>query len=175
MIIPPCIMTASIKGCCLKRDNMQHASQVNEGEKQKINKSIRSSNLGNNLSRAKKLFEMSKPTPINNSWNIILSCSANSPALLPPISTNTHKDPFSRQRCQFKISHWAFLCSISRRRSEMAALRSLTCFALAALLIELAAAASYTVGGTNGGWDTTTDVQTWASSQKFSVGDTLGE
>ncbi|KAI3439798.1 Phytocyanin domain-containing protein [Psidium guajava] len=55
----------------------------------------------------------------------------------------------------------------------MATLRSLTCFVLAALLIELAAAASHTVGGANGGWDTTTDVQTWASSQKFLVGDTL--
>ncbi|XP_030546357.1 uclacyanin 1 isoform X3 [Rhodamnia argentea] len=55
----------------------------------------------------------------------------------------------------------------------MATPRSLTCFVLAALLIELAAAASYTVGGPNGGWDTTTDVQTWASSQKFLIGDTL--
>ncbi|XP_030462479.1 uclacyanin 1-like [Syzygium oleosum] len=54
----------------------------------------------------------------------------------------------------------------------MATLRSLTCFVLAALLIEVAAAASYTVGG-SGGWDTSTDFQTWASSQKFIVGDTL--
>ncbi|KAK3445962.1 hypothetical protein EUGRSUZ_A01733 [Eucalyptus grandis] len=55
----------------------------------------------------------------------------------------------------------------------MATLRSLTCFVIAALLIELAAAASYTVGGPNGGWDTATNVQTWASSQKFLAGDTL--
>lgn len=56
----------------------------------------------------------------------------------------------------------------------MATLRSLTCFVLAALLIEVAAAASYTVGGSSG-WDTSTDFQTWASSQKFIVGDTLGQ
>ncbi|KAF8043202.1 hypothetical protein BT93_A1521 [Corymbia citriodora subsp. variegata] len=55
----------------------------------------------------------------------------------------------------------------------MATLRLLTCFVVAALLIELAAAASYTVGGPNGGWDTSTNVQTWASSQKFLVGDSL--
>ncbi|XP_062152306.1 uncharacterized protein LOC133860721 [Alnus glutinosa] len=34
-------------------------------------------------------------------------------------------------------------------------------------------AANYMVGGPNGWWDTTTGLQTWASSQSFSVGDNL--
>uniref|UniRef100_A0A5B7BQX9 Putative uclacyanin-3-like isoform X1 n=1 Tax=Davidia involucrata TaxID=16924 RepID=A0A5B7BQX9_DAVIN len=45
--------------------------------------------------------------------------------------------------------------------------------AITAMLVELAMAANYTVGGSNGGWDTSTNLQSWASSQSFSVGDNL--
>ncbi|KAB1210127.1 Blue copper protein [Morella rubra] len=56
----------------------------------------------------------------------------------------------------------------------MATLRTLVMgLYVSATLIQLAAAANYVVGGTNGGWDTSTDLQTWASSQSFSVGDKL--
>ncbi|XP_004287916.1 PREDICTED: blue copper protein [Fragaria vesca subsp. vesca] len=46
-------------------------------------------------------------------------------------------------------------------------------FVMMNVLVELAAAATYTVGGPNGGWDASTDLQTWASSQTFLVGDNL--
>ncbi|KAE8075758.1 hypothetical protein FH972_014446 [Carpinus fangiana] len=52
-------------------------------------------------------------------------------------------------------------------------LRTLMSLAISATLINLAMAANYVVGGPNGGWDTTTSLQTWASSQSFSVGDNL--
>ncbi|XP_027344104.1 uclacyanin 1 [Abrus precatorius] len=42
-----------------------------------------------------------------------------------------------------------------------------------AILIKLALATNYNVGGPNGGWDTNSNLQSWASSQKFSVGDSL--
>ncbi|KAK7261054.1 hypothetical protein RIF29_27357 [Crotalaria pallida] len=42
-----------------------------------------------------------------------------------------------------------------------------------AMLIKLAMATNHIVGGPNGGWDTNSDLQTWASSMKFSVGDNL--
>ncbi|XP_012086403.1 uclacyanin 1-like [Jatropha curcas] len=41
------------------------------------------------------------------------------------------------------------------------------------IVLKLAMAANYTVGGPIGGWDTTTDLQTWATSQSFLVGDNL--
>ncbi|XP_021811194.1 blue copper protein-like [Prunus avium] len=57
---------------------------------------------------------------------------------------------------------------------NMAASRTtLVSLVVATMLIELAMAASYNVGGPNGGWDSTTDLQTWASSQTFLVGDNL--
>lgn len=43
------------------------------------------------------------------------------------------------------------------------------------MLIQLSMAANYTVGGPNGGWDTATDLRTWATSQKFLVGDNLSK
>lgn len=43
------------------------------------------------------------------------------------------------------------------------------------MLIKLAMAANHNVGGPNGGWDTNSDLQSWASSQKFSVGDNLSK
>ncbi|MBA0602304.1 uclacyanin 1 [Gossypium raimondii] len=51
--------------------------------------------------------------------------------------------------------------------------RTLVCLAATAMLVQLAMAANYTVGGANGGWDSSTDLQTWAASQKFAVGDNL--
>ncbi|KAK2370277.1 hypothetical protein P8452_57623 [Trifolium repens] len=42
-----------------------------------------------------------------------------------------------------------------------------------AMFIKLAMATNYIVGGPNGGWDTSSDLQSWASSQQFSVGDNL--
>ncbi|CAI0550235.1 unnamed protein product [Linum tenue] len=42
-----------------------------------------------------------------------------------------------------------------------------------AVLFNLSMAASYTVGGPNGGWDAATDLQTWATSKTFQVGDNL--
>ncbi|KAH9744593.1 Uclacyanin 1 [Citrus sinensis] len=55
----------------------------------------------------------------------------------------------------------------------MAVLRTFICVAATAMLIQLSMAANYTVGGPNGGWDTATDLRTWATSQKFLVGDNL--
>ncbi|KAK9284888.1 hypothetical protein L1049_024069 [Liquidambar formosana] len=55
----------------------------------------------------------------------------------------------------------------------MAMLRTFFSLAVSAMLIELAMAANYTVGGSNAGWDTSTDLKTWASSQSFLVGDNL--
>ncbi|OIW09241.1 hypothetical protein TanjilG_26454 [Lupinus angustifolius] len=42
-----------------------------------------------------------------------------------------------------------------------------------AILIKLAIATNHIVGGPNGGWDANSDLQTWASSIPFSVGDNL--
>ncbi|XP_048232443.1 uclacyanin 1 isoform X2 [Ricinus communis] len=55
----------------------------------------------------------------------------------------------------------------------MAILRNVMSLAVIAMLFELAMAANYTVGGSNGGWDTSTNLQAWAASQLFSVGDNL--
>lgn len=57
----------------------------------------------------------------------------------------------------------------------MAVLRILVSLAATAMLIQLAMATNYTVGGPNGGWDITTDLQSWASSQSFLVGDNLSK
>ncbi|OWM79841.1 uclacyanin 1-like [Punica granatum] len=42
-----------------------------------------------------------------------------------------------------------------------------------ALLIRLSSAVDHTVGGPNGGWDTSSDLKSWASSNTFAVGDSL--
>jgi hypothetical protein len=44
-----------------------------------------------------------------------------------------------------------------------------------AMFIKLAMATNHIVGGPNGGWDTSSDLQSWASSQQFSVGDNLSK
>lgn len=45
----------------------------------------------------------------------------------------------------------------------------------ATVLVELAMATNYVVGGVNGGWDMNTDQTTWASSQTFLAGDNLSK
>ncbi|KAG2712271.1 hypothetical protein I3843_04G108800 [Carya illinoinensis] len=55
----------------------------------------------------------------------------------------------------------------------MAKKRTLISLTISAMLIKLAMAVNYTAGGQTGGWDTTTNLQTWASSQSFLVGDNL--
>ncbi|KAI8005637.1 Uclacyanin 1 [Camellia lanceoleosa] len=55
----------------------------------------------------------------------------------------------------------------------MAMLRTLVSLAVTGMLINVAMATSYTVGSPNGGWDLTTNLQGWASSQSFSAGDSL--
>ncbi|XP_074569221.1 uclacyanin 1-like [Curcuma longa] len=42
-----------------------------------------------------------------------------------------------------------------------------------AVLVQAASCATYNVGGPNGGWDLSTDLQTWASTQTFVPGDSL--
>lgn len=54
-------------------------------------------------------------------------------------------------------------------------LRTLVGLAATAMLIQLAMAANYTVGGPSGSWDSSTDLQTWVASQKFVVGDNLSK
>ncbi|XP_047336130.1 uclacyanin 1-like [Impatiens glandulifera] len=44
---------------------------------------------------------------------------------------------------------------------------------LAALTVEITSAITYNVGGSTGGWDSTTNLQAWAMSQTFLVGDNL--
>ncbi|XP_049352959.1 uclacyanin 1-like [Solanum verrucosum] len=55
----------------------------------------------------------------------------------------------------------------------MAMLRMLMSLAAIAMLLGSAMATNYTVGGPNGGWDQSTDVQAWAASKTFFVGDDL--
>ncbi|KAG8640673.1 uclacyanin 1 [Manihot esculenta] len=55
----------------------------------------------------------------------------------------------------------------------MVKMRTIMSLGVIAMLLKLAVAANYTVGSPNGGWDTTTDVQSWATSQSFLVGDNL--
>ncbi|KAK4368460.1 hypothetical protein RND71_012252 [Anisodus tanguticus] len=55
----------------------------------------------------------------------------------------------------------------------MAMLRILMSLAAIAMLLGSAMATNYTVGGPGGGWDQTSDLQAWAASKSFFVGDTL--
>ena len=77
--------------------------------------------------------------------------------------------------------HWDLLDTLISFKSipfiawKMAVLRTLVCLAATAMIIQLAMAANYTVGGPSGGWDTSTDLQTWVASQKFAVGDNLSK
>ncbi|KAM7498259.1 hypothetical protein LguiA_022673 [Lonicera macranthoides] len=55
----------------------------------------------------------------------------------------------------------------------MSIFRAFICLAALALIFDTAAATNFTVGGPTGSWDTNTNLQTWASSQSFLVGDNL--
>ncbi|KAF8409473.1 hypothetical protein HHK36_005549 [Tetracentron sinense] len=55
----------------------------------------------------------------------------------------------------------------------MAMVRILMSLTVVAVLVISAMAANLTVGGSNGAWDTTTNLQAWATSQTFSSGDNL--
>ncbi|XP_052178639.1 classical arabinogalactan protein 9-like [Diospyros lotus] len=55
----------------------------------------------------------------------------------------------------------------------MEMLRALLSLAAAAVLVNIAMAADYTVGAPSGGWDLSTNLQAWASSHTFHVGDNL--
>ncbi|KAH1074029.1 hypothetical protein J1N35_026357 [Gossypium stocksii] len=55
----------------------------------------------------------------------------------------------------------------------MAVLQTLVCLTAIGMFMELAMAANHTVGGASGGWDTSTDLQSWVASQTFAVGDNL--
>nr|CAD1829314.1 unnamed protein product [Ananas comosus var. bracteatus] len=56
----------------------------------------------------------------------------------------------------------------------MASMRAaLVCIASMAAMVRFARSADYTVGGPSGGWDTSTDLKTWAANQKLAVGDSL--
>ncbi|XP_061364394.1 uclacyanin 1-like [Gastrolobium bilobum] len=55
----------------------------------------------------------------------------------------------------------------------MGVLENIIRVSFVAILIKLAMATNHIVGGPNGGWDTNSNLQSWASSQIFSVGDNL--
>ncbi|XP_060190957.1 uclacyanin 1-like [Lycium barbarum] len=55
----------------------------------------------------------------------------------------------------------------------MAMIRILMSLAAIAMLLGCVMATDYTVGGPNGGWDQTSDLQAWAASKTFFVGDNL--
>ncbi|KAI4322573.1 hypothetical protein L6164_022251 [Bauhinia variegata] len=55
----------------------------------------------------------------------------------------------------------------------VAALETFTGALLVAILVKLAMATNRIVGGPNGGWDTNSNLQAWASSQNLLVGDNL--
>ncbi|CAL9135878.1 unnamed protein product [Musa textilis] len=55
----------------------------------------------------------------------------------------------------------------------MAATRAVTAIVMVAGLLHIAIATRYTVGGPNGGWNTITDLQAWASTKRFAPGDSL--
>nr|GEW34689.1 hypothetical protein [Tanacetum cinerariifolium] len=57
--------------------------------------------------------------------------------------------------------------------ARVSIMRILLVFAATAMLLDMAVAVDITVGSPNGGWDLSTDLSSWASSQTFSVGDNL--
>ncbi|PWA41579.1 Cupredoxin [Artemisia annua] len=57
--------------------------------------------------------------------------------------------------------------------ARVSIMRILMVFAATAMLVDMVVAVDITVGSPNGGWDLTTDLSSWASSQTFSVGDNL--
>ncbi|KAI3736258.1 hypothetical protein L6452_15796 [Arctium lappa] len=57
--------------------------------------------------------------------------------------------------------------------AKVSIMRILMVFVATAMLLDLVAAVDYTVGAPAGGWDQSTDLQSWATSQTFSVGDNI--
>ncbi|XP_010931419.1 uclacyanin 1 [Elaeis guineensis] len=55
----------------------------------------------------------------------------------------------------------------------MLALRAFIGVATIAALVQVAIGASFPVGGQNGGWDLSTNLASWAATQKFIAGDSL--
>lgn len=53
--------------------------------------------------------------------------------------------------------------------ARVSIMRILMVFAATAMLVDMVVAVDYTVG-----WDLSTNLSAWASSQSFSVGDNLG-
>lgn len=64
------------------------------------------------------------------------------------------------------ITFWSF---------KMAMVRLLMSLATIAMVFGFAIAANHTVGAPNGGWNQNTDLKTWAASETFVVGDSLGK
>ncbi|GKE48180.1 uclacyanin 1-like protein [Tanacetum coccineum] len=57
--------------------------------------------------------------------------------------------------------------------ARVSIMKMLMVFAATAMLVDMGVAVDITVGSPNGGWDLSTDLSSWASSQTFSVGDNL--
>ncbi|KAF3320592.1 uclacyanin-3-like protein [Carex littledalei] len=55
----------------------------------------------------------------------------------------------------------------------MASRKTFLCVLSMAFLVQIAMGVDYPVGGTAGGWDTNTDLSTWATGQTFVAGDSL--
>ncbi|KAJ0429492.1 putative Phytocyanin domain-containing protein [Helianthus annuus] len=58
--------------------------------------------------------------------------------------------------------------------AKVSIMRVLIGLAAMVMLLQVVVATDYTVGSPSGGWDTTTDLGSWSSSQTFTVGDNLG-
>ncbi len=52
---------------------------------------------------------------------------------------------------------------------------ALICIVSLMAMVRLAMSADYTVGEPGGGWDTSTDLKSWAAKQKVAVGDSLSK
>ncbi|XP_022021926.1 uclacyanin 1 [Helianthus annuus] len=57
--------------------------------------------------------------------------------------------------------------------AKVSIMRVLIGLAAMVMLLQVVVATDYTVGSPSGGWDTTTDLGSWSSSQTFTVGDNL--
>ena len=63
--------------------------------------------------------------------------------------------------------------STSMGRATM--MRIVTSIVATMMLVGLVLAVDHDVGSPNGGWDTSTDLGSWASSKTFAVGDNIGK
>lgn len=76
--------------------------------------------------------------------------------------------------CLQRLFISSFLASDSYE-AKMAATRAVAAIVTVAALLHVAIATRYTVGGPNGGWNTITDLQAWASTKRFTPGDSLSK